>query len=815
MTDREFERRLRAWYHADAPQTEVAPMALRQRVLAIPTSVGRDSRSRDRARLLLLAAALLVGGAVAAGTGIVHLPQRELSPTPLPSEEARVSPVPSGPPPSPLPQQPQVPPTGPLTRDVLAATQGFRLFPGGTGWAATASAIYRTSDAGDTWTNERPAGWTASAASALVDADTAYLASDSLPMVMAVTHSGGASWSTATIDDSRIGGSPTFSFQTPMRGYATFPEKDSDTKLRVYTTDDGGHTWSGPKLSRIPQIHWNLGKIEGPSGGVLYMVPGKADNQPFDNHLVLSMDGGVTWKTRSFPIGESSPKAVQKWVSRIWLDADGMIRIAIQADDRYSMWSSHDDGRTWRLERILPRYINVSENDFLSATEWIFARDDGSSGFRSTTDAGAHWRTTNTIDDTRIDPSTLSFASVDVGWALEQCYFHGGSAGGYCDGERPVLVSTKDGGRTWTPVGQAKPASPPPTPVPGAAAWVSAGMSVTHSDAARGPGVTALALADGRVLAIGGGHADSSAALYDPTSDRWTATAPMVHDRMGEAAVLLADGRVFVIGGSYDNGDHATTEFYDPTAGRWSRGPSMAHRKQTLQAARFRDGRVLVVGAEPGGTFGAEVYDPATGRWTPTGAPLAFRFASAPLVVLRDGRVLMAGGDDDHNRRLASAELYDPATGTWSATRRMIEPRDWSTATLLLDGRVLVVGGARSLAGRSLPSAELFDPATERWTAVAATSVAHDEASLSLLADGRVLVVGGDVGAFTPISTVEIYDPAANAWSLTASLGDARYGHAAVSLADGSVLVVGGHSTGSFHYLGSAERYYPNGPPAS
>jgi len=192
------------------------------------------------------------------------------------------------------------------------------------GWAATASAIYRTLDAGDTWADARPAGWTASAASALVDVETAYLASDSLPMVMAVTHSAGASWETATIDDSRIGGSPTFSFQTPMRGYATFPEKDSDTKLRVYTTDDGGRTWSGPKLSQIPQIHWNLGKIEGPSGGVLYMVPGKADNQPFDNHLVLSMDGGVTWKTRSFPIGEAPPKAVQKWISRIWLDAGGV-----------------------------------------------------------------------------------------------------------------------------------------------------------------------------------------------------------------------------------------------------------------------------------------------------------------------------------------------------------------------------------------------------------------------------------------------------------------------------------------------------------
>jgi photosystem II stability/assembly factor-like uncharacterized protein len=818
MTDREFEQRLRAWYHADGPQAEVASEALRQRVLAIPTAVRRDSPARDRTRLLLLAAALLLGGAVAAGTGIVHLPQRELSPTPLPSEEAQVSPPPSGPPASPPPQrppeQPQVPPTGPLTRDVLAATQGFRLFPGGTGWAATESAIYRTSDAGDTWTDVRPAGWTASAASALVDADTAYLASDSVPMVMAVTHTGGSSWSTATIDDGRIRGAPILSFQTPLKGFASFFDDDSETRIRVYATIDGGRTWTGPAVGQKPTIEASLGKIQGPSGGVLYMVSGKYDNRPFNNRFVLSLDGGASWKARTFPTGTESPTVTQKSIDRFWVGPDGSMRMAISAGEARSIWSSRDDGKTWRLATILPRSTSIDEHGFLSSSEWIFALDSGS-GFRFTTDAGAHWHTRKTIGDIRIDRSALSFASVDVGWALEQCYFHGGTKSGHCVSDRAVLVSTKDGGRTWTPVGQPTPVTPTPTPRPGEATWVSAGIAVTDPNASRGPGEAALKMTDGRVLVMGGRPANSSAAVYDPTTNRWTATEPMVHDRLGAAAVLLPDGRVFVIGGSYDTGDHATTEFYDPTTGRWSRGPSMAHRKQMLQAAKLRDGRVLVVGAEPGASFGAEIYDPATGHWARTGAPLAFRFASAPLVVLRDGRVLMAGGYDINNRRLASAELYDPATGVWSTTRRMIEPRDNALATLLLDGRVLVVGGARSLAGRSQPTAEVFDPATGSWTAVAAMSSAHDEASMTLLGDGRVLVAGGSDYGFDTISTAEVYDPESDAWSTTALLHEGRYAHAAVTLDDGSVLVIGGHGSGSFHYLGSAERFYPNGSPAS
>ena len=57
--------------------------------------------------------------------------------------------------------------------------------------------------------------------------------------------------------------------------------------------------------------------------------------------------------------------------------------------------------------------------------------------------------------------------------------------------------------------------------------------------------------------------------------------------------------------------------------------------------------------------YTAELYDPATGAFGPTGSTLHVR-ENATTTLLRDGRVLVAGGDDGEHARLRSAELYTP-----------------------------------------------------------------------------------------------------------------------------------------------------------
>lgn len=291
----------------------------------------------------------------------------------------------------------------------------------------------------------------------------------------------------------------------------------------------------------------------------------------------------------------------------------------------------------------------------------------------------------------------------------------------------------------------------------------------------------------------------------------------MIHPRSGGTATRLADGQVLVVGGrdSSTFQGTATAELYNPTTRSWQPTGSLGLPRLNHTATLLPDGRVLVAGGTSTNFvvpyFGteptAELYDPAAGTWSPTGnMNVARRSHTASL--LANGTVLVAGGT--YNQQ-GAAELFDPLTGGWSLTGSMTTNRQAHTATVLTNGLVLVAGGdvtSGTFTTGPSATAELYDPATGDWSATGSMTTNRVGHLATRLPDGRVLVVANSQATSSTVSgdtTAELYDPATGTWTATGSMLNWRDNGAATLLADGEVLVTGGN--GSANIL--AEIYNP------
>jgi WD40 repeat protein len=233
-------------------------------------------------------------------------------------------------------------------------------------------------------------------------------------------------------------------------------------------------------------------------------------------------------------------------------------------------------------------------------------------------------------------------------------------------------------------------------------------------------------LSDGRVLIAGGADSTNkllaSAELYDPKIGTFSPTGSMTTARYGDTATALSDGRVLIAGGlDSTNKLLSSAELYDAKTGTFSSTGSMTAARGGPTATLLSDGRVLIAGGLDSTNkllSSAELYDAKTGTFSPTGSMTTARYGDT-ATPLSGGDVLIAGGLsgnlDTAATLLASAELYDPRTGTFSPTGSMTTARYAGMATALSDGRVLIAGGfgdahCTPSSCKVLVSAELYQP---------------------------------------------------------------------------------------------------------
>jgi hypothetical protein len=202
----------------------------------------------------------------------------------------------------------------------------------------------------------------------------------------------------------------------------------------------------------------------------------------------------------------------------------------------------------------------------------------------------------------------------------------------------------------------------------------------------------------------------------------------------------------------------------------------------------LNDGRVLIGGY--GWKF--QIYDPAHGRFRES-SHLHLTPTSPAMVLQPDGGVLIGVQGNQAYYQDACVERFDPVTETFrvlphadpscaamdNAVRPDSGPSGSGTVTVLRDGKVLFAGGpdcsqssqpissglgasGGAIVGVRLPcpttaSVWIYDPAAKRKIEIEPMHTKRSGHTATLLKDGTVLIVGGNSEPNSP--DAELYIP--------------------------------------------------------
>ncbi len=266
--------------------------------------------------------------------------------------------------------------------------------------------------------------------------------------------------------------------------------------------------------------------------------------------------------------------------------------------------------------------------------------------------------------------------------------------------------------------------------------------------------------------------------------------------RAAHTMTAMASGDLLVTGGcDVDGCSSATTSTFVVSGTSVTQVADLGHARDAHTAVALSDDRVLVVGG-----FGAEgqpplasaeLFDPATGRWTATGSLRQGRGGHA-AALFGDGRVLVAGGWVGRSTYADTTEIYDPGTGEFTPGPRLPMAVDGLVAAALPSGCVLVVGGqtrpqvATDRAATICPDGRLRE--------VGGLGTARFKHGVAQLESGEVLVIGGTSDDTTLLSSTELYDPSARRFRPGPDLLSGRYKmtDSVATLSGGRVVVAGG-----------------------
>ena len=327
--------------------------------------------------------------------------------------------------------------------------------------------------------------------------------------------------------------------------------------------------------------------------------------------------------------------------------------------------------------------------------------------------------------------------------------------------------------------------------------WTWAGSLLTAR-----AGHTATVLGNGKVLVVGGRGTDgailSSAELYDPTTNKWTALypgyqVPVVY----HTATLFSNGNVLIAGGlTTNNAPTNVSVEYNSTTSTWV-------NSTTLGTARYKhaslvcnggpnDGLVLVAGGwNTVGLKSVETYSPSSHTWTSkTDMPSAREcFSLCEYSTASPYNIIAIGSSSRITSQSATYSVYNGNSNTWGV----------DTAISAYEGS----HGGFTIKFENSRIASLYNSAGGTWTLVAPYAQRSDGEAIHLAYSGTDWIpLAASLGILGDLTTAFRHD----VWPV--ELGATPGANSKVSLFGGYAV-----STGTFVTPYSMHELYT--PPAS
>ena len=308
----------------------------------------------------------------------------------------------------------------------------------------------------------------------------------------------------------------------------------------------------------------------------------------------------------------------------------------------------------------------------------------------------------------------------------------------------------------------------------------------------------------------------NSGGLYDPSSDKWTATpesAKCPSPRYSHSAVWTGS-EMIVWGGISDAVWFNTGGRYNPSTGKWKPTSTAGNcpSARFIHSAVWTGKRMIIWGGGMPMVSTGGLYDPKKNKWTATstgaGCPTP-RYAQT--AVWTGNEMIVWGGSANGFSVVGTGGRYAPSTDTWVPTYAPVTPTPvarYSHSAVWTGAEMIVWGG---IGGGSLflNTGGRYDPATDAWTATS-TGIDCPDARLahSAIWTGQKMIVWG--GGLPDFNTGGIYNPVTDSWQPTSTgegCPEPRDSHTAVWT--GSAMIVWGGSQSPLLY-NTGGRYDPS-----